>query len=314
MNRTVKIDKTAPASGSVSYNDGYFTTTSVPVTYSVGSDSGSSLNNSSGKIQRASATLSSGSCGVFSSFSDLHTGYNDSPYSDTTVTTGNCYKYQYLIADNAGNSASYTSASVAKVDSTAPSTTDDYSAKDNQWQYSDQSITLTPTDSGGSGISWTKYCTSSAVCDPSTGTSYSSTITISTEGTSYFRYASQDSAGNTQGTVSRTVMIDKTAPGVSITSTSSNPTIVSPIPIAITFTENVTGFDVGDISVGNGNVSEFSGSGASYSANITPSVAKGTVTVNIDAGVAFDSARNGNITASQFLRSYGYSRRVVVTQ
>jgi hypothetical protein len=34
--------------------------------------------------------------------------------ADTTVTKGNCYRYQYLVPDKVGNLTTYSSASVAK--------------------------------------------------------------------------------------------------------------------------------------------------------------------------------------------------------
>lgn len=98
------------------------------------------------------------------------------------------------------------------LDATSPTTTDDYTSKDNVWQSSNQTITLTPADAT-SGVSWTKYCLTSS-CDPSTGTAYnpSDKPTITAEGTTYFRYASQDNATNTQTTVQKIVKIDKSAP------------------------------------------------------------------------------------------------------
>ena len=41
--------------------------------------------------------------------------------ADTTVTTGNCYRYRIHVADNVGNtSANSTATADAKVDTTAP--------------------------------------------------------------------------------------------------------------------------------------------------------------------------------------------------
>jgi hypothetical protein len=104
-------------------------------------------------------------------------------------------------------------------DSVKPGTSDDYGAEDGAWQDADQTITLTPVDpSPSSGLAWTKYCTDdgSTPCNPSTGTTLASPyqVTISSEGTTYLRYASQDNDGNTQTTVSREVKIDKTVPSV----------------------------------------------------------------------------------------------------
>src|SRR5581483_3730330 len=113
-------------------------------------------------------------------------------------------------ADNAGNVQTTVSRSV-KIDKTKPTTSDDY-ADSGVWKNSNQIITLTPADAT-SGVASTKYCTDSAnTCDPTSGTSYTTAVTISTEGTTYFRYESTDNAGNVQNTVSRAVEIDKTAP------------------------------------------------------------------------------------------------------
>src|SRR5690606_37876355 len=95
---------------------------------------------------------------------------------------------------------------------------------------------------------------------------------------------------------------DGTQPGVVISSSAGASTNISPIPITITFDEAVTGFELGDIEVDNGTVGDFSGSGAVYTANITPD-ANGAVTVNVAADVATDGSGNGN-TASQFRIAY----------
>jgi autotransporter-associated beta strand protein len=94
-------------------------------------------------------------------------------------------------------------------DTQAPITTDDFASND-VWTNGNQIITLTPADAT-SGVSWTKYCLIES-CDPATGIAYTVPVEISTENVSYFRYASQDTAGNTQTTVSKTIKIDKQAP------------------------------------------------------------------------------------------------------
>ena len=93
-------------------------------------------------------------------------------------------------------------------------------------------------------------------------------------------------------------------PTVAITSTESpGPTGSNPIPVTITFSESVSNFVIGDIVVGNGTPGNFSGSGTTYTADITPSAA-GSVTVNINADVATDASGNGNTAASQFSIMY----------
>ena len=60
-----------------------------------------------------------------------------------------------------------------------------------------------------------------------------------------------------------------------------------------TFSGPVSGFTVDDITVGNGTVSNFDGSGAVYTFDVTPDDI-GEVTVAIAAGVAEDSDGNSN--------------------
>jgi hypothetical protein len=102
-------------------------------------------------------------------------------------------------------------------------------------------------------------------------------------------------------TFSRT--FDSVNPGVSMASIAGDPTATSPIPVTVTFTESVTGFVAGDIVAGNGSVSNFAGSGANYTFDLTPA-AMGVVTADIAAGVAFDSAGNPNTVSAQFSRLF----------
>ena len=61
----------------------------------------------------------------------------------------------------------------------------------------------------------------------------------------------------------------------------------------------MSGLEITDLVVGNGNASDLQGTGASYSAMVTPA-ASGTVTVDIAAGAAEDSAGNPSVAATQF--------------
>jgi hypothetical protein len=92
---------------------------------------------------------------------------------------------------------------------------------------------------------------------------------------------------------------DKTSPTVAISTTATDPTHVSPIPITVTFNEDVTGFDADDLIVTNGTVSNFAGSGTTYTFDLTPT-ADGSITVNVSAGVAADLAGNANTAAPEF--------------
>ncbi len=140
----------------------------------------------------------------------INFGTSTTAQTTISVDTDGSYVIRLTATDNATNSG--TDDFTLIWDATVPTTTDNFTHNDS-WQSTSQTITLTPTDPApSSSIAWTKYCTSSISCDPSTGTAYTVPVSISTEGISYFRYASQDNAGNTQTTVTKTVKIDTTAP------------------------------------------------------------------------------------------------------
>jgi hypothetical protein len=91
---------------------------------------------------------------------------------------------------------------------------------------------------------------------------------------------------------------------VTMNSVSPDPTNVSPIPVTVQFSEAVTNFIEGDITAGNGSVSNFAAvDGDTYTFDLTPS-GQGTVTADIAADAASDGAGNGNAAAAQFSRTY----------
>ncbi|WP_169578062.1 beta strand repeat-containing protein [Rudanella lutea] len=94
-----------------------------------------------------------------------------------------------------------------------------------------------------------------------------------------------------------TFTVDSNGPGVTLNTTATNPTQVSPIPVTIAFTESVTGLTLAEISVSNGTASNLTGSGSSYNVNIIPA-GTGLVTVSVAAGVAQDNAGNQNLASN----------------
>ena len=115
-----------------------------------------------------------------------------------------------------------------------------------------------------------------------------------------------DIAGNDNTAADQyTITYDGTSPDVNLTSTVSNPTNNSPFTVKIQFTEKVSGFVVGDISVTNGSAGNLVviETDSVWTVDITPA-GDGTVTVDINAGVATDAAGNGNNAASQFSIDY----------
>ena len=81
------------------------------------------------------------------------------------------------------------------------------------------------------------------------------------------------SANDGEGSASLlTVQVDKTAPTgtLSTTLSTSRPTNAATLPISLTFSEAVDGLTLSDLVIGNGTASNLSGSGSSYSFDVTP--------------------------------------------
>ena len=93
----------------------YYKTNSVSFTLGDGSDpaGGSGLDTSTRTVTRETAPLSNDSCGSFSADPGTYT----SP--DTSVSSGNCYRYTFTIKDNVGNTSTGVTVT-AKVDGGAP--------------------------------------------------------------------------------------------------------------------------------------------------------------------------------------------------
>jgi hypothetical protein len=134
------------------------------------------------------------------------------------------------------------------------------------------------------------------------GTTYSIAITPSAQGVVTIDVpgsSAQDAAGNNNSAAAQlTRTYDNIAPTVTIASTASSVTSTSPIPVSFTFSESVTGFTAADITVSNGTKGTLSGSGTSYSIDITPS-AQGVVTIDVPANGAQDAAGTNNSAATQ---------------
>ena len=102
-----------------------------------------------------------------------------------------------------------------------------------------------------------------------------------------------DAAGNTNSTASQhsSQIFDKQAPSLSITSDTSG-TANGPVTYTFSFSEDVSGFSADHITVTGGSKQDgsFSGSGDTYSIVVDPTDATqaGTITVDVDAGVATD--------------------------
>lgn len=101
----------------------------------------------------------------------------------------------------------------------------------------------------------------------------------------------------TQGAA--TLLVETFGAGTEISSAATSPTITSPIPVTVTFTESVTGFTDTDVIVVNGTISNFQGSGTTYTFDVNVTN-PGLVTVDVPASVAVNGSNVGNSAASQF--------------
>ena len=98
------------------------------------------------------------------------------------------------------------------------------------------------------------------------------------------------------------ILVDNLAPTVTIKDVPS--TSSAPFTGTFDFSEAVTGFVVGDITLGNAGATSFmSASSSLYTALITPT-ADGTVTVDVAANAAVDLAGNGNTVATRASSTY----------
>ncbi len=104
---------------------------------------------------------------------------------------------------------------------------------------------------------------------------------------------------------------DKTAPTVVITTPENNP-INAAFTASFTFSEEITGFTIGDILPSNAKISDFQQtSETTYSALVSP-INDGLVTIDINQNVALDLAGNGNQAAEQLQRSYDKTAPTVI--
>ena len=134
-NFSADSDWVAPAGGSVAAtglggtNGRYSTSTTLHLALAKGTDSGSGLATTGSQLLRATATLSSsngiadGVCGAYGTFAQVGSNDPTSPATDIVPTNNQCYQYEYLVPDNSGNTATYTSSEIKVQTAAAPLTT-----------------------------------------------------------------------------------------------------------------------------------------------------------------------------------------------
>jgi hypothetical protein len=126
LSTPVVVDTTAPTGGTVTVTGlggtgaAYATSTSLTLALTPATD----LNGikAGAKLNRVVAPLTNGTCGTFGTAVTLVATDPAGSVANTVPTPGRCYRYDYVVTDNHGNSATFTS-QVVKVDTTAPVTT-----------------------------------------------------------------------------------------------------------------------------------------------------------------------------------------------
>lgn len=120
-----------------------------------------------------------------------------------------------------------------------------------------------------------------------------------------------DAAGNGNKVAAQfSILADATPPGLSITFPDAETT--GAFTATFTFTEDVTGFELADIVLGNAAASNFAAtSGSVYTALITPS-APGTVSIAVAAAAGVDAAGNDSLEASVSLAAVSEIPEVVI--
>jgi hypothetical protein len=106
----------------------------------------------------------------------------------------------------------WSATSTFRIDTRAPSTSDNTQTLQGGWYRTAQTVTLSPIDPGGSGIQGVYFTTDGSI--PTTGSRQGTSITLDLDGVYRVRYFAVDRAGNTEAvrTADSSVRIDQTAP------------------------------------------------------------------------------------------------------
>src|SRR3989339_1160788 len=150
------------------------------------------------------------------------------------------------------------------------------------------------------------------------GNTYTCNITPSGPGNITIEIAAnvaQDAATNNNTAATQiTVIYDATAPTIAIQNAPAYKNNTTAFNVTFQFSENVTGFIAGDITVTNATKSNFASvDGSTYTCDITPTGA-GNITINVAAGVAQDLATNNNTAATQVSVVYDGTTPTVAIQ
>ncbi|MEO9322507.1 Ig-like domain-containing protein [Nocardioides sp. C4-1] len=122
-----------------------------------------------------------------------------------------------------------------------------------------------------------------------------------------------DRAGNANTAATPVVRtFDSLAPTATLSTTSSATVPVNgAFPVTLTFSESVSGVVAGDVTVVNGTVEGFAGSGDTYTFSVRPT-ADGEVSVSVADGAGADTAANPSAASNTITRTADLTRPSVV--
>jgi hypothetical protein len=256
-----------------------------------------------------SVTLSATDGGSGVSRTRYTTDGTDPTTSGTAVTytqpfsIGQTATVRYYSLDNAGNQepAQSRQIQVGTADITAPTTSVSCNTAtcSTGWYASPVNAALTATDTGGSGVSQTRYTTDGS--DPRTSaTAVVYTAPFAVTQTTTISFSSTDTAGNAEAPKSQVVNVDAAAPSVTISKPANGSSYRRGVAIAVTATASDAGTGSGaasgiaSISFYRGSVKIGSVTSSPYSVSWnTKGLAFGTYSLT---AVATDRA--GNATTS----------------
>lgn len=162
-----------------------------------------------------------------------------SPQFSGPVTVSTTTTMKYRAWDNAGN-VETTHTQIIQIDTVPPtsSISCNSSACSSGWQNAAVQVSLSATDTGGSGLEAIRYTTDGT--DPTRASPvYSGPFTVST--TTTIKYRAWDNAGNTDTTHTQAIQIDTTLPTVAITSPLNGATVNGVVQVQAAATDSGSG-------------------------------------------------------------------------
>ena len=266
-------------------------------------------------------TVQNGSLATMTSSDNITWTGTFTPTSNVEDTS-NILTLATSYTDTAGNAPASTSTTANyEIDTIAPTMTITSSTVSDGSTSNDPAITLiftsseATTDFTVSDITVTNGSMSNFASVSSTV--YTVIFTPSSNGATTVDVAANtftDPAGNPNTVANQFNWIyDSTSPTITIASTtvtSGSTTNDSSIAVTFTTSESTVNFVNTDVIVSNGTLSNFAGSGTTYTATFTPT-ADGLTTIDVPANSFTDSSTNQNTAATQFTWTYDSTPPVI---